>query len=78
MATNNNNQNGWLSGLNINLGSPIGHLSVVPEQQSSSSAEMNQFEQIDRTSNGSNTLKVCEKNPNTSKQCLITNFIEES
>lgn len=57
MATNNNNQNGWLSGLNINLGSPIGHLSVVPEQQSSSSAEMNQFEQIDRTSNGSNTLK---------------------
>ncbi|CAH0562207.1 unnamed protein product [Brassicogethes aeneus] len=53
MATN-NNQNGWLSGLGIGFGAP---LSAVPEQQSGSSPEINQFEQLDRNSISSNTLK---------------------
>lgn len=54
MASN-NNQNGWLSGLGIGFGPP---LSSVPEQQGSSGSDMNQFEQLDRTNAGSNTLKV--------------------
>uniref|UniRef100_A0A1Y1LH36 Cortactin-binding protein-2 N-terminal domain-containing protein n=1 Tax=Photinus pyralis TaxID=7054 RepID=A0A1Y1LH36_PHOPY len=53
MASN-NNQNGWLSGLGIGFGPP---LSSVPEQQSSSTSDMNQFEQLDRSNAGSNTLK---------------------
>lgn len=53
MATN-NNQNGWLSGLGIGFGAP---LSVVPEQQPGTTSEGNQFEQLDRTATGSNTLK---------------------
>nr|XP_022914814.1 uncharacterized protein CG10915 [Onthophagus taurus] len=54
MATN-NNQNGWLTGLNIGIGGP---LTVVPEQQQSgTTSEMNQFEQIDRNATASNTLK---------------------
>lgn len=54
MATN-NNQNGWLSGLGIGFGAP---LNVVLEQQSNSSSEMNQFDQLDRSNIGSSTLKV--------------------
>ena len=54
MATN-NNQNGCLSGFTSGLGPP---LSVVPEQQMDSTSDMNQFEQIDRSSTGSSTLKV--------------------
>lgn len=54
MATN-NNQNGWLSGLGIGFG---GALSCVPEQQPSSSSDNSQFEHLDRTTVGSNTLKV--------------------
>lgn len=54
MATN-NNQNGWLSGLGIGLGAP---LNVVLEQQSNTPAEMNQFDQLDRSNIGSSTLKV--------------------
>lgn len=54
MATN-NNQNGWLSGLGIGFGAP---LSVVPEQQPGSTSDANQFEQPDRSSAASNTLKV--------------------
>lgn len=56
MASNNNQQNGWLSGLGIGFG---GSLSCVPEQQqqqAGASSESNQYEQLDRTS--SNTLKV--------------------
>ncbi|XP_018320632.1 uncharacterized protein CG10915 [Agrilus planipennis] len=47
-----NNQNGWLSGLGF--GPP---LSSVPEQQPTSSADVNQYEQLDRSSASSNTLK---------------------
>lgn len=54
MATN-NNQNGWPSGLSIGFGAP---LSVVPEQQPGTTSDSNQFEQHDRTSAASNTLKV--------------------
>ncbi|KAF5300172.1 hypothetical protein FQA39_LY11206 [Lamprigera yunnana] len=53
MASN-NNQNGWLSGLGIGFGPP---LSSVPEQQGASTSEINQFEQLDRSNAGSNTLK---------------------
>ncbi|XP_044257458.1 CTTNBP2 N-terminal-like protein isoform X2 [Tribolium madens] len=58
MASNNNQQNGWLSGLGMGFG---GSLSCVPEQQQQqqpgASTDPNQFEQLDRTSAGSNTLK---------------------
>ncbi|KYB29825.1 Uncharacterized protein CG10915-like Protein [Tribolium castaneum] len=58
MASNNNQQNGWLSGLGMGFG---GALSCVPEQQQQqqpgASSDPNQFEQLDRTSVGSNTLK---------------------
>lgn len=53
MATN--NQNGWLSGLGIGLGAP---LSVVPEQQTGGTSDVNQFEQLDKNTASSNTLKV--------------------
>jgi hypothetical protein len=56
MASNNNQQNGWLSGLGMGFG---GSLTCVPEQQQpGASSESNQYEQLDRTSVGSNTLKV--------------------
>lgn len=54
MASN-NNQNGWLSGLGIGYGAS---LSSVPEQQGTSTSDTNQFEQLDRSNAGSNTLKV--------------------
>jgi hypothetical protein len=55
MASNNNQQNGWLSGLGMGFG---GSLTCVPEQQQpGASSESNQYEQLDRTSVGSNTLK---------------------
>lgn len=55
MATN-NNQNGWLSGLGIGFGVS---LSAVPEQQQpGGSSDPNQYEQLDRSNAGSNTLKV--------------------
>lgn len=54
MATN-NNQNGWLSGLGISFGAP---LNAVLEQQSNSSSEGHQYDQLDRSTAGSNTLKV--------------------
>lgn len=54
MATN-NNQNGWPSGLSIGFGVP---LSVVPEQQPGTTSESTQFEQHDRATAASNTLKV--------------------
>lgn len=52
MATN-NNQNGWISGLNY--GAP---LCAVQEQQPGTSPEINQYEQLDRPNTGCNTLKV--------------------
>ncbi|KAL3289877.1 hypothetical protein HHI36_023267 [Cryptolaemus montrouzieri] len=51
MATN-NNQNGWISGLGY--GAP---LSAVQEQQPGTSPEINQFEQLERSNAGCNTLK---------------------
>ncbi|XP_044765082.1 CTTNBP2 N-terminal-like protein isoform X2 [Coccinella septempunctata] len=50
MATN-NNQNGWISGLNY-----CAPLSTVQEQQTGTS-EINQYEQLDRPNTGCNTLK---------------------
>ena len=60
MASNNNQQNGWLSGLGIGFGNS---LSCVPEQQQQqqqpgASSDPNQYEQLDRSTVGSNTLKV--------------------
>ncbi|KAJ3640149.1 hypothetical protein Zmor_003465 [Zophobas morio] len=59
MASNNNQQNGWLSGLGIGFGNS---LSCVPEQQQQqqqpgASSDPNQYEQLDRSTVGSNTLK---------------------
>lgn len=54
MATN-NSQNGWPSGLNIGFGAP---LTAVPEQQPGTASDSNQYEHLDRSNVGSNTLKV--------------------
>lgn len=61
MASN-NNQNGWFSGFGIGFSSggtstnPSGEKSV--QAPSGSQPDMMHFEQLDRTTTGSNTLKV--------------------
>lgn len=62
MASN-NNQNGWFSGFGIGFSS--GGSSTNPSAEKSAQSpsgtqpDMMHFEQLDRTTTGTNTLKVC-------------------
>lgn len=62
MASN-NNQNGWFSSLGIGFGGGSSTVNASPEKPtaplpSGSQPEISHFDQLDRTANASNTLKV--------------------